>query len=119
MAEIPSEETAIQQSIRCWSNLADLDRFACERHGFGDSDGGFGVTYPNDLDEHDREVDGIRIPPGHLIVYGFWGPPDGYELIVRESVYLKILGDVLQEKGLAIEAEQVRFMQRRLDSFDD
>ena len=43
-------------AIRHWSNKAELAQFALDRHGFGDTDGGFGITYPNDLDEYDKSV---------------------------------------------------------------
>jgi hypothetical protein len=41
----------------------------------GDSNGGFGVVYPGDVDAYDRQVDGVRIPERFVPVYGFWGLP--------------------------------------------
>ncbi|MEZ6144598.1 MAG: hypothetical protein R3B91_04000 [Planctomycetaceae bacterium] len=41
-------------------------------------------------------------------MYGFWGLPDGYEVLVPEKVYLSHLARVLFEAGHANEAEQVR-----------
>jgi hypothetical protein len=60
------------------------------------------------LDEYARMVDGLNIPEGFVQVYGFWGPPDGYELLVPEAVYLDTLAGVLSGAGHAAEASQVR-----------
>jgi hypothetical protein len=105
--DAPDPETAVRDSIRSWSSLPQLAEFAVLRHGYGNSDGGFGVTYPEDQDEYDRAV-GPIIPAGHVEVYGFWGAPDGYELIVTESFYLGVLGAMLEEAGFGTEAESVR-----------
>jgi hypothetical protein len=106
--EEPEPEAAARDVIRHWSRLSELAEFAACRHGFGDSDGGFGVTYPGDLDEYDRVVDGVRIPEGYVRVYGFRGPPDGYEVLVPEAVYLGQLAGALSAAGHAGEAEQVQ-----------
>jgi hypothetical protein len=108
MADAPDLETACRDAIRHWSSLQDLAEFASESHGYGDSDGGFGVTYPGDLDEYAREVEGQFIPPGYLTVYGFWGLPDGYEVLVPEKFYLSVLAKVLAEQGLSQESQQVQ-----------
>jgi hypothetical protein len=114
MGAAPDLESAIRDVIRHWSRLAELAEFAVDRHGFGDSDGGFGVTYPGDLDEYDRVVEGCYIPPGFVKVYGFWGPPDGYELLVTESQYLRTLIAVLSDAGLTAEAARVRAVYEKL-----
>jgi hypothetical protein len=62
MSEQIDPQPAVVASIRAWSRLPDLASFAVARHGFGDTDGGFGVTYPGDLDEYDRAVEGVTIP---------------------------------------------------------
>jgi hypothetical protein len=82
----PSPETAIRDAIRHWSDISQLAEFALRQHGYSDTNGGFGVTHPGDL-EYDRAIDGVRIPAGFILVYGFGGPSDGYELLVRESDY--------------------------------
>lgn len=105
---MPSPETAVRDAIRHWSRLPELSEFATQRHGFSNSDGGFGVTYPGDLDEYDRVIDGLNIPEGFVEVSGFWGLPDGYELLVPESYYLTILAEMLADKGYSAEANQVR-----------
>lgn len=109
----PEPEGAARAAIRHWSRLPELAEFAALRHGFGNSDGGFGVTYPGDLDEYDREVDGVSIPEGFVQVYGFWGPPNGYEVLVTELVYLTELAAVLSAKGHEPEADQVRMLAEK------
>lgn len=104
----PDAETACRAAIRHWSSLQDLAAFAVGRHGYHNTDGGFGVTYPSDLDEYARYTEGQFIPPGYVVVGGFWGPPDGYEMFVAEAEYLSVLAGVLAEHGLDAEALQVR-----------
>ncbi len=109
--DAPDPETAVRESVRSWSSLRQLAEFAVLRHGYGNSDGGFGVTYPEDLDEYDREVNGYTIPSGHVEIYGFWGAPDGYDVTVTESFYLGVLAFMLEEAGFETEAESVRGLQ--------
>jgi hypothetical protein len=105
--EPPDPESAASDAIRHWRRLSELAVFAARRHGYGDSDGGFGVTYPHDLDDFDR-ASGAHIPEGFVQVYGFWGPPSGYEILVAETVYLDALATALLVAGHTSEAEQVR-----------
>jgi hypothetical protein len=58
-------------------------------------------------------VDGVRIPEGFVQVYGYWGPPDGYEVLVTELVYLTELAAVLSAKGHQPEADQVRMLAEK------
>jgi hypothetical protein len=106
--QTPEPEAAAREAIRHWRRLPELADFAVCRHGFGDSDGGFGVIYPGDLDEYARVVERTSIPERSVQVYGFWGPPDGYELLVDELAYLRTLANVLSEAGHAAEAARVR-----------
>ncbi len=113
--DAPDTKTACREVIDAWSDLARLVDFAEKRHGFGNSDGGFGVTYPGDLDEYDVQVEGTNIPDGSVQLYGYaFAIPPGYEVVVQESVYLQNLADVLRERGLTTEAERVTFLLNRL-----
>ncbi len=112
MAETPTTETAVRTSISRWPRLSELAEFAVRRHGYGDTDGGFGVTYPADLDEYDRMELRQHIPSGKVMIYGFWGLPDGYEVLIEEAVYLATLAAVLTEQGLLEESERVRALLR-------
>ena len=47
----------------------ELVKFANARHDFGGDDGGYGVTYPTDLDEYEREIEQQVIPEGSLEIY--------------------------------------------------
>jgi len=104
--ETPTPEAAARDAIRHWSRLPELAEFAAQRHGFGDSNGGFGVNYPGDLDDHDRAT-GARIPEGFVRVYGFWGPPGGYEVLVPELTYLGALVAEFSAAGHTKEAARV------------
>ena len=109
VSNAPDPTMAALISIRHWRDKPALARFAADRHGFGDSDGGFGITYPSDLDEHDRQVEGIEIPEGHVLAYGFWGnSTGGYEVLVPERLYHHVLAEVLECVGLSREAAAVR-----------
>jgi hypothetical protein len=109
IVKAPEPDVACREVILSWSRLPELARFAQLRHGYENSDGGFGVTYPDDLDEFQRQVEGVQIPYGSLLVYGFANaPPYGYELLLREHYYLTVLADILSEAGHANEAATVR-----------
>jgi hypothetical protein len=66
------------------------------RYTFGDTDS-FGVTYPGDLEEYDRAVEGITMPDGFDEVYRNWRPPGGYSLLIRDSMHLEILAGSLPQ----------------------
>jgi len=102
-----NKQKAILETIRHWSRPKELVDFAKKRHGFGDDDGGFGVTYPGDLDEYDREVENRDIKEGFVEVYGFLGSPDEYEFVVEESEYLNVLIGFLKDQMLYNEAKRV------------
>jgi hypothetical protein len=105
-AQEPS--AACREVILEWSTLSELADFAERRLSYGNSDGGFGVIYPEGLDEYDIEVEGIRIPTGSLLIYGWaFASPPGYEVLVDEKLYLGTLRDVLWERGLIAGAERV------------
>ena len=106
--EVPEPEAAARNAIRHWSRLPDLAAFAEQRHGYGDSNGGFGVTYPGDLDEYDRLTLGDRIPDGFIRACGFRGPPEGYEVLVPEGAYLAVLAGELTVAGHIAKAARVQ-----------
>jgi hypothetical protein len=83
-------QSQIDQVLRHNSHSI-LVQHALARHGWGDTDGGFGTTYSTDLDDHDRNVDGVSITDGHIQLYGCWGLPDGYEFEISESCYISQL----------------------------
>jgi hypothetical protein len=99
---------AVEVAIGAWRSLDDLVQFALKRHGYGNSDSGIGVTYANDLDDYDRQVDGYDIAEGHVEVYYCWGPPDGYEIQIPEWMYRNLLAEHLQRAGRKADAERIR-----------
>ncbi|WP_136810751.1 hypothetical protein [Desulfosediminicola flagellatus] len=101
------EKDKVVEVIGFWSDLSQLSEFAKKRHGYGNSDGGFGITYEHDLDDYDRDVEGSFIPKGHVEVYGYWGKPDGYEIHIKEHDYLLVLAEVLEKEGLKLAAQFV------------
>ena len=106
-SENPETTTRLLEVIGAWPKITDLAGFAIKAHGFGDSNGGFGVTYPGDLDEYEREVKGESIPTGMVQIYGYWGPPSGYEVLVSEVLYLTTLVRTLRKQGHSNEAALV------------
>ena len=106
----------IEQTIqRSPSLIGKLSGYALARHGWGDSDGGFGVTYSTDLDEYDRHVDGIEIPNGHVLLYGFGGPPDGYEFVISEAEYIASLLRILSQDIVGSDAAVLKSLQQSLE----
>jgi hypothetical protein len=110
--ETPSPQEAAREAIRHWHNLPQLAEFAVLRHGYLNTDMGFGVTYPDDLDEYARVVECEHIPDGFVRVNGFEGPPDGYEVLVEEREYLRTLVSALMAAGHLPEAARVRELIR-------
>lgn len=107
--DIPDEESACREVILEWRNPSELAAFAEKRHGYGNSDGGFGVTYPEDLDEYQLIVEKIHIPRGYLLVYGYaHACPPGYGILVLEAMYLDVLAKTLAGLGLKNEVRRVR-----------
>lgn len=87
-------------TILGWSTLSELAEFAERGHGYG-FDGG-GITYPEDLDEHERVVERVQIPEGFLLVYGY-GRDD---VLVPKATYLRVLRDVLA--GASLDGEETK-----------
>lgn len=103
----PPFGTVCREVIKNWRRLTELADFAERRHGYGNSNGGFGITYPGDLDEHDIAT-GCHIPEGSVEVYAYTSAiPPGYEIVIPEMSYLRVLADVLRENRLSDEADRV------------
>jgi hypothetical protein len=108
-------ECDIREVLSWWPRPSLLADLATRRIGFGHE--GYGLSYPEGIDDHDREAPGIHVPAGHVDIYGFYGNPDGgFEHIVPETVYLGVLAQVLREQELTSEAEAVERLipERRL-----
>ncbi|WP_269630763.1 hypothetical protein [Pelomonas sp. BJYL3] len=89
-----------------WPRPAELVQYAKARHGFGGDDGYYGVTYPSDLDDYQREVEGEHIPEGSVEVH-YW---DGAfrDLLVPEYEFLEVLYQHLVDIGQAALAAELR-----------
>jgi hypothetical protein len=95
--------TAIRWVIGSW-NIRELAAFAEHRIGYQNTDHMVGIHYPDDLDDYDREVAGIDIPKGWVAVViglGEWRN-------VPERLYLEILVEELEAKGMPADAARVR-----------
>lgn len=103
-------------AIRHWRNIEELVQFALDRRGFGDTNGGFGILYPSDLDEYEKKTEGLNVPEGFVLAYGFGGSPDGYELLVPEWLYRDVLAEVLECLELWRQAAKVRMPEGWLGS---
>lgn len=113
--DAPDARTACREVIHAWTTLSQLVDFAERGHGFGNSDGGFGAIYPGDVDGYMAEVEGIHVPDGWVLLYGYaFAIPPGYEILLEESVYLRNLVEVLRERGLSAEAERAIALLNRL-----
>ena len=113
--DAPDANVACREVIDAWSDLTELVGFAEQRHGFGNSNGGFGAIYPGDVDGYMAEVEGVHVPDGWVLLYGYaFAIPPGYELLVEEPVYLRSLLDLLQEHGLTSEAERITLLLNML-----
>ena len=104
MSAAPDPITVIRNAIRAWA-IWELAEYAEARQGYMNTDGGCGIHYPEDLDDHDREIDGIVIPPGHVQVVGGWRAD---EINVPESLYLEVLAEELDAAGRTQDAVRVR-----------
>lgn len=106
--DAPEPEAACREVILEWRTLSELATFAERRHGYGNSDGGFGICYPTDLDEYEIQVEGVHIPAGSLLVYGYAiAIPPGYEILVDESLYLRTLSKIFWEQGSVSNAKRI------------
>ncbi|GAA5496447.1 hypothetical protein SAMN02745181_0250 [Rubritalea squalenifaciens DSM 18772] len=81
---------AALDAIRHYHSLDELFKFAHQGHGYGDSDGYFGITYSNDLDDYDRANDQC-IPEGFVQVYAGYGDSYSEDYLITEAEYLNLL----------------------------
>ncbi len=72
-----------------WPSDDELVEFAEKKTGYGGDDGYYGVLYPGDLDDYDKEVDGYHIPDG-MIEVAYWNGDDDV-IQVPEELYLQEL----------------------------
>lgn len=109
MSEQPVSDADVERDIRealGWCFLPDnLADFAIRRVSFGSE--GYGMHFPEALDDYDRETLGIHVPEGHVEIYGFDGRPGGFRHIVPEIVYLTVLAGFLRDGGRTEDAETV------------
>jgi len=111
----PAPDVACREAILGWSSVRELSVFANSGHGYCNSDHGSGIYYPEDLDEYQRAVDGLIIPKGYVLVFGYTTVfPPGYRLVVKEETYLRVLESVLAESGYASESNDVSELLRSL-----
>jgi len=88
-----------------WPDKEGLVKYALDRHGFGGDDGYYGVTYPVDIDEYQREVEGVFIPEDYVEI-NYW---DGQhqEVQIKEHDYLSALKSHLLRSGFDQLAEKL------------
>lgn len=98
---------AALDAICHWRNPEELAAFALARHGYCDTDGFFGVTYPDDLDEYDRLISRENIPEGFVEIIAWYGEHHGPSHLLEEKVYLEILRQYLSLCGEAEAAQRL------------
>jgi hypothetical protein len=97
--------------------LARATQYATERQSWCNSDGGHGVTYPEDLDEYEREVEGAAIEAGYVLLFGRTNVPrssraSAFEVCLPECIYLDVLANKLEANGSTEESENIRKLSR-------
>ncbi|MBV9858820.1 MAG: hypothetical protein JO038_01765 [Alphaproteobacteria bacterium] len=102
----------VEYVIGAWSRLSELAEFAQARHGYENSDVGYGAIYPADLQPDDEPM-----PEGSIILYGGFG--EYFEFCISETSYLDILAEVFRRNGLQSAAEEMIELSRRLASGSD
>lgn len=88
---------------RTFPSHSQLVKFALARHGFGGDNGYYGLTYPNDIDEYERVVEGKFVPEGKVQI-NYW---DGKhkDILVSEKEYILALKNFLISDGCCEMAE--------------
>lgn len=98
---------AVEVAIKACQSLDHLVHFALERKGY-ENDFGSGVIYANELDDPDRLKEGRGIAEGHVELFYYWGPPDGYAIQVPEWMYRNLVAEHLQRAGRKADAKRIR-----------
>ncbi|MCE2572986.1 hypothetical protein [Motilimonas eburnea] len=83
-----------------WPSDTQLVDFAERGVGFGGDDGYYGLIYPDDLDEYDKEVKGEFIAQGWLEIYLGYDSKD--VVYVEERFYLEALLAYFRSKGASL-----------------
>ncbi|MFN3149071.1 hypothetical protein [Bremerella sp.] len=89
----PARKAAVD-AIRNGPSVNDLVTLAEARHGYTNTDGYFGITYPSDLDDHDR-ANGESIPNGFVHAIAWYGANNGETHELPERDYLELLRQFL------------------------
>ena len=108
---------AAVDAIRNWRTPGDLLKFARERHGYGNSDGFSGITYPGDLDDYDR-ADSESIPGGSVEAYAWHGATNGDTHVLSELEYLSLLCQYFEACGQHDVASRVEALQTEIAEQD-
>lgn len=104
---------AALDAIRNWHSHTELVEFARLRHGYGNSDGHFGITYPGDLDDCDR-ANGHSIPAGSVEACAWYGATDGETHLLSEFDYLDLLRQYLEFRGAPDLAARIGLLQHEI-----
>lgn len=106
--------------IQLFKDLKEAARCALKRSGFGQTDLMAGILYAHQLDDHDREVDGLDIPPGHVQVYvGAISPESREDYCFPEALYLEIIKQMLVLHEEYEMAAKIKQLQDRLGRSED
>jgi hypothetical protein len=109
---------AAVDAIRRWPRQSDLVEFAVKRHGYGNTDGYFGIIYPGDLDDCDQ-VSGESIPEGSVKAYAWYGETDGDTHVLSELEYLDFLRQYFEACGLLDLATSVETLHNEIATSAD
>jgi hypothetical protein len=86
-------------------NYERLVSFAEEGKGFMGDEGAYGLTYPENLDKYDKEVEGRSIPEGMIEVH-YWDNGE-QSILVPLKEYISTLREFLASKGDAKLSQRV------------
>lgn len=95
----PMSKAEIYAQLFSYDDLSAQEIMNCanNRYSYMGDNGYYGVTYPEDLDEYQREVEGKFIPNGYVEI-AYWDG-DFQEIKVLEKEYLDELRVYLEQSG--------------------